>query len=125
MNLNDLIEELEKLKYHVRILGETIDYQAYPVESLILSMDWKEKDLNRAHDIFEKYDEKLVRREKIHWGEFENELKLEFGIGYQTVKSIILAFYRNHQWSNVCYEYAMSFEPSTPVEFHQITRENN
>ncbi|EFN7494463.1 DUF1878 family protein, partial [Escherichia coli] len=59
MNLNEISKEIEKLKYHIRILGESIDYHNHPVESLILSMDWDEKDINRAHDIFEKYDEKI------------------------------------------------------------------
>lgn len=124
MNIDELAESLEKLKYHVHILGNTIDYQAYPIESLILSMDWGERDIDRAHDIFEKYDNKLISKENIHWGEFEGELKDEFNISYQTVKSIVIAFFKNHQWTNVCYEYAMSFEPTTPVEFHQITRRN-
>jgi len=125
MNLEELVASVEKLKYHVQILGDTIDYQSHPVESLILSMDWGDGDINRAHDIFEKYDDKLAAKENVEWGEFENELKSEFNIGYQTVKSIILAFYKNHQWTNVCYGYAMSFEPYTPVEFHQITRKNS
>ena len=49
-------------------------------------------------------------------------LKNVFNINYQTVKSIVLAFWRNHQWTNVCYGYAMSFEPTIPIEFHQIIR---
>lgn len=122
MNLEELTAELDKLKYQVRTLAETIDYQAHPVEALILSMDWNEGDIDRAHDIFEKYDNKLHAGEPINWHEFEMELKNEFDIGYQTVKSIILAFFKNHQWTEVCYGYAMSFEPTTPIEFHQITR---
>lgn len=122
MNLEQIAEEITKLKYQVRVLGETIDYQAHPVEALILSMDWSEGDIDRAHDIFEKYDNKLQEKEPVIWAEFEKELRNEFNIGYQTVKSIVLAFYKNHQWTNVCYEYAMSLEPTTPVEFHQITR---
>lgn len=122
MNIETLQGELERLKYHVRILGETIDSQQYPVESLILSMNWNEQDLNDAHDIFERYDEKINNGEEINWKEFEMELRNHFGIGYQTVKMIILAFYRNHQWTQVCHGYAMSFEPMAPVEFHSITR---
>lgn len=122
MNLEELTRELEKLKYQVQTIGETIDHRAHPVESLILSMDWGEGDIDHAHDIFEKYDNKLQAKEQVNWHEFEMELRNEFGIGYQTVKSIILAFYRNHQWTDVCYGYAMSFEPSTPIELHQITR---
>ena len=122
MSIDELAEELQKLKYQVRVLGATVDYDAHPVESLILSMDWGEGDIDRAHDIFETYDNKLEAKEPINWTEFEMELRTEFNIGYQTVKRIVLAFFKNHQWTNVCYGYAMSFEPTTPVEFHQITR---
>ncbi|AIE71152.1 MULTISPECIES: hypothetical protein [Enterobacteriaceae] len=124
MNIEEMYKELEKLKYHVRILGDTIDYQAHPVESLILSMDWNEADINSAHDIFEKYDRKIENKEDIEWSEFEHELRNKFNIGYQTVKQIVISFFNNHQWTDVCYGYAMSFEPYTPVEFHQITRTN-
>lgn len=122
MSIDELAEELQKLKYQVRVLGETVDYDAHPVESLILSMDWGEGDIDRAHDIFEKYDNKLEAKEPVNWTEFEMELRTEYDTGYQTVKHIVLAFFKNHQWTNVCYGYAMSFEPTTPVEFHQITR---
>lgn len=122
MNLETLAADVEKLKYQVRTIAETIDYQTHPIEALIMSMDWGEGDIDRAHDIFEKYDNKLHSGESVDWNAFENELKNEFNIGYQTVKSIILSFYSNHQWTEVCYGYAMSFEPTTPIEFHQITR---
>lgn len=122
MNIDELEKELRKLKYQVRAIGETIDYQNHPVEALILEMDWGEGDINRTHDIFEKYDNKIEKGETINWRDFEMELRNEFNIGYQTVKSIIIAFYQNHQWTNVCYQYAMSFEPTTPIEFHHITR---
>lgn len=122
MNIEEIARELEKLKYQVRTIGETIDYRAHPVEALILSLDWGEGDIDRAHDIFEKYDNKLEANEEVNWGKFEHELRSAFDIGYQTVKSIVLAFYDNHQWTKVCYGYAMSFEPTTPIEFHRITR---
>jgi len=122
MNIDELSIEIKKLKYQVGIIIETIDYEAHPVESLILSMNWGEGDIDRAHDIFEKYDNKIEEEKTINWIEFELELKSEFNIGYQTVKSIVNAFYRNHQWTNVCYGYAMSLEPRTPIEFHHITR---
>jgi len=125
MNIEQLAEELSKLKYKVRTIGNTIDYQAYPIEALILEMDWGEGDIDRAHDIFEEYDNKLEAKEEVSWNKFEMKLRNEFDIGYQTVKSIVIAFYKNHQWTNVCYGYAMSFEPTTPVEFHQITRSND
>jgi len=123
--LQKLHEEIEKLKFHIKTLGETVDYQRYPVESLILSMDWNESQIDRVHDIFEEYDNKLNANENVNWREFEMALRDEFHIGYQTVKSIILAFFRNDQWVDVCKGYAMSFGPSTPVEFHCITRKEN
>lgn len=122
MSVEDFAENIKKLQYQVRILSQCVDYERYPVEFLILEMNWDDGQLNKAHDIFEKYDEKLHKKEDINWREFEMELRDEFSIGYQTVKSIILAFYRNHQWMEVCHGYAMSFEPNTPVEFHSITR---
>lgn len=125
MTIEEIIADLEKLKYHVRLLADTVDYSQYPIESLILSLDWDENQIDRAHDIFEKYDALLKTKTPIKWHAFENELKLEFNINYQTVKSIVLAFFKNDQWVEVCRGYAMSFEPATPIEFHTITRNAN
>ncbi|EHU4959511.1 hypothetical protein [Vibrio diabolicus] len=122
MTLEELSAVVEKLQYHVSILSDCVDYERYPVERLILSMNWDDAQLNRAHDIFQKYDELLANEEDVNWMAFEHELRDEFNIGYQTVKHIVLAFFNNHQWVEVCHGYAMSFEPTTPVEFHQITR---
>jgi hypothetical protein len=85
-------------------------------------MNWDDAQLNKAHDVFQVYHEKLENGEEVNWTEFEIALRDEFGIGYQTVKSIVLAFFNNHQWVDVCHGYAMSFEPTTPIEFHSITR---
>jgi hypothetical protein len=119
--MKHLEEEINKLKYQMSILVSTIDSDKYPVESLILSLNWNDDDLNAAHDIFEKYDKKLEAKEKeINWSAFEHELRDRFNIGYQTVKSIILAFYKNHQWVEVCYQYAKAF---TCLEFHSLIRD--
>lgn len=122
MSEEDIMRELEKLKYHIKTLSRTIDSERFPVESLVLEMDWDETQLDRAHDIFEEYSNKIETKEQITWHNFEMALRDEFNIGYQTVKSIVLAFYKNDQWVDVCKGYAMSFEPTTPVEFHRITR---
>ena len=124
MNIDEVVKDIEKLKYQIQVLGQAIDHQTHPVEALILSMDWGKGDVDRAHDIFEKYDKKLEAEESINWTAFEHELRDEFGIGYQIVKTIVLAFFENHQWMDVCYGYAMSMEPTTPIEFHRITRNN-
>ncbi|WP_025644207.1 MULTISPECIES: hypothetical protein [unclassified Psychrobacter] len=124
MDLNELENQVNLLQYHLQLLANCIDSDEHPVESLILNMNWNEKQIDRAHDIFQKYDQLIDSKSKIVWSKFEHELRDEFAIGYQTVKAIVIAFYKNHQWVDVCYQYAMSFEPTTPIEFHQITRNN-
>lgn len=114
-------QEIKKLKYQMGILISTIDSDKYPVESLILSLNWDDDDLNAAHDIFEKYDNKIeAKEENINWSAFEHELRDRFDLGYQTVKSIIIAFYKNHQWVEVCYQYAKAY---TCMEFHSLIRD--
>lgn len=120
--MTDIENEIKKLKFHISLIGETLDYRNNPIPALVIQMDWNEKDLDAAHDIFEKYDNMLEAKEEVNWRAFEMELREKFGIGYQTVKSIVLAFYRNHQWTEVCTLYARSCEC---VEFHEITRAND
>jgi hypothetical protein len=116
---DNIVKELEKIKFHIRLIGETIDHRSYPIPFLVIEMDWDGKDLDAAHDIFEKYDNKLEKKEAVNWKEFEMELRNTFDIGYQTVKSIVLAFYRNRQWTRVCAGYAQAYEC---IEFHEIIR---
>jgi len=121
--MNDSIQkQLDKLKYQLHLLGEMIDHREYPIPALVLALDWDDEDLNKAHDIFEKYDNKIEAKEEINWRAFETELRDTFNIGYQTVKTIILAFFDNGQWQSVCTEYAKAHEC---VEFHRITRPKN
>lgn len=122
MTIDEIANKIEKLQYQISVLSECVDYDRYPLQRLILSMNWDSSQLNKAHDIFQAYDEKLENGVEVNWTEFEMALEDEFNIGYQTVKSIILAFFNNHQWVDVCHGYAMSFEPTAPIEFHSITR---
>lgn len=111
-------EEIEKLKYQINILKSTVDVDDYPIESLILEFDWDEQDLNDAHDIFEEYNNKLENKEPtLSWSMFESALEQRFNITYQTVKIIVISFYRNHQWMEVCYRYA---KQHVCVEFHSL-----
>lgn len=119
--MNDLIKQVEKLKYQMQLVGESLSSEDHPIASLVIAMNWDDDDLNKAHDIFEKYDSQLESGETPNWYQFEADFKDDFGIGYQTLKSIVLAFYRNYQWTTVCYEYAKKHEC---VEFHVITRES-
>lgn len=119
--MQDIEKEIEKLKYQISILASTIDYDKFPVENLILSLNWDDNDLDDAHDIFEKYDQELEENKlDINWVAFEKELEKRFNISYQTVKSIVIAFYKNGQWSAVCYHYAKKHQC---VEFHSLIRD--
>lgn len=122
MTKEDMDRIIEKLVYHVSILGATIDHDKHPVEALILSKNWDETDLEKAHDIFERWDKRLEDGEKMSTGGFESDFKRELGVSYQGLKPIILAFYKNHQWTNVCEAYVDALGASTSVEYHSIKR---
>ena len=88
-------EQIEKIKYHIRLLAESLDAKSNPIASLVIERNWSDNDLERAHDIFEEYSNSLENDEPVNWHVFEKEFDTAFGIGYQGVKSIVLAFYRN------------------------------
>jgi len=115
--MDALQNQIDKIKYQLKTIGVTIDNKQYPIESLVIQLDWDENDLTLANDIFEKYDKMLEAYEDVNWTEFEFNFRDQFGIGYQTVKSIILAFYRNLQWRDVCKGYA---EEHDVTEFREI-----
>ncbi len=103
----------------MQLVGESLDFREHPIASLVISFNWSEENLDKAHDIFEKYDTQLENGEKPNWVAFEGDFKDQLGLGYQSVKVVVLAFYRNYQWTNVCEIYAKAHEC---VEFHEITR---
>lgn len=43
-------------------------------------------------------------------------------INYQTLKSVILAFYRNGQWTKICEAYVDSFGDAPSLEYDGIMR---
>lgn len=122
MTNEEMVEILNKLTYHVSLLGATIDYDQHPIEALILSNNWSQEDINKAHDIFEKWDKLLENGGKMSTSAFERDFNHELGLSYQDLKSVILAFYRNHQWTNVCEAYVDAFGSTPSMEFHSIMR---
>ena len=40
---DNMERELEKLKFHIRLIGETIDNRSYPIPFLVIEMDWNDK----------------------------------------------------------------------------------
>ena len=118
--------EIEKIKYHLSLLAESLDHRAYPIPSLVISLNWDQGELDAAHDIFQEFNDLIENsgglKEEINWVGFEALFKEKLGIGYQSLKSIVLAFYRNHQWTEVCQLYASTY-PS--LEFSEINRTAN
>lgn len=123
-NLDAIISRLDKLEFHVKLLAESLNFDETPIASLVVDFDWSEEDLNLAHDIFEIFDTKLSNSEEIRWRDFENEFLKKLNITYQGLKSVVLSFYRNGQWVEVCHAYASSFGNSVSVELKSIVLEN-
>lgn len=122
MTNDEIMATLKKLCYQVTILGETIDSKKHPVESLIMENNWGREELEAAYEIFERWDARLEEGDKISSGQFERDFNEALGVTDQGLKSIVLAFYRNDQWTNVCEAYVDSFGKAPALEFHSIMR---
>ena len=118
--MDELREQLERLRYQVRMVGEALEGDAYPIQSLIIELDWGEKELDEAHDIFEKYTQLLKENEEFILESFEIEFLDRLSVGYQTLKLIILAFHKNNQWLKLCEAYVLAHDV---MEFWEITDE--
>ncbi|MER2531181.1 MAG: DUF1878 family protein [Candidatus Competibacter sp.] len=123
-NIEAIAARLEKLEFHVKLLAESLNHTENPIASLVVDFNWSEQDLDSAHDIFETFDKKLHESEKINWHELEKEFSEKLNITYQGLKSVVLAFNRNGQWTEVCHAYASSFGNSVPLELKSIALGN-
>lgn len=90
------------------------------MERLKQELGWNEETINAIRSIFDDYSLKIINEEKISWNAFEHELRDKFTIGYQIVKQIVLSFYRNHEYVDVCKGYAAQHDV---IEFKEINRE--
>ena len=115
-------EEIAKIKFHISMLNTYQNYANNPIGSLVIEFDWSEEDLYKAHDIFEKYDKKISEGELNGnlSALMETDFKADLGLGYQEVKSVVLAFFRESRWVTVCVEFVKSYRYE-PVEFSEIT----
>jgi hypothetical protein len=81
-----------------------------------------EKHAEKVRPIFEKYQNQMDQGNNLSWAEFDEEIirKLqrssEVGTrnvkdhaGYQVVKKIIIHFYKNNNFTELCEEYAKTF----------------
>jgi hypothetical protein len=108
------------MKYQVAMLGQAIDSENYPFEALVLSKDWGNHEIEETHNIFEKWSKVLEQGGAFNATDFETEFQEKLGQNYQGLKSIILAFWKNYQWMNVCEAYVDSFGTSPSIEYHAI-----
>ncbi|MGE5343583.1 MAG: hypothetical protein ACM3SY_19100 [Candidatus Omnitrophota bacterium] len=111
-------KELEKLKFQIKQIAEAIELDYYTIPSLVIEMDWGKQELDKVHNIFKKYNTKLEAGETPDWNQFEQDFNHELGIGYRELKIVILAYFGNDQWVQVCRKYAKAKEYD---EFHEIT----
>ena len=124
MDIEELIYETRKTKYQLQLLTKTIDFEKYRFESLILEMDWDEKQVEKIHHICESYSNKIGSGNTIEWYKLKNDFEKELDIGNPIFKQVILALYSCNSWTEVCVGYAKSLEPSAPIEFNKIIKEN-
>jgi len=91
MNPKEIEDELKKVKFHIETLADTLDVDQHPVESLIITFDWSNEDLDTAHNIFEKYDDLLQNKKKIRWSDLvlQRQNSLLEKLGSSTVSEII------------------------------------
>lgn len=111
---------LEKMKFQIATIGQAIDFDRHPLESLIISMNWGKEELDLAHDVFEKWDAKLEAGEEINSYAFEADFSKSLGLNYQGIKPVVLSFYKNGQWTNVCEAYVDSFDGRASIEYREI-----
>jgi hypothetical protein len=113
---------IAKMQYQISAIGRTVDHKQYPVESLIVEFDWGQAEISLAHDIFEKWDKKIEAGESLSTGRFEADFAKELNIGYQELKSVVNAFYKNGQWTGVCEAYVDAFGDNPSIEYSSIKR---
>ena len=118
---DSLQQQIDKLRFHIELLARSIDADTNPVATLAIDYNWSSSDLNRAHDIFEKYDHLISTGKEDQVRLLEQDFSKEFGMSYQDVKMVVLSFVRSGQWEKVCRAYARSFGPSVPIELKFLT----
>ena len=126
LELQQLKDQLEKMQFHIKLLRETIDYEKYPISSLVIDLNWSSNDLNIAYDIFEKFENKIKHAEKsLTHIDMQVEFEERLNINYQDLKLVVLSFFYNNQFTEVCVEYAQSFGKLIPIEVKCILEKSS
>lgn len=89
------------------------------MERLKKEFEWDDETINSIRSIFENYSMRIINEEEISWRGFEMELRDKFKVSYQAVKSIVLAFYKNKEYTDVCRGYAKEHDV---IEFKEINK---
>ncbi|MCV6608682.1 MAG: hypothetical protein OIF32_10745 [Campylobacterales bacterium] len=102
----ELKNELLKIKYHIRLLNKSIDREEYPLEALIVDMNWTENQFKACNKIFQKYDALVTKNGEVNSENFEFELKDQFDISKEKIRMVVNAFYKKDMWVGICFRYA-------------------
>ncbi|WP_417798908.1 hypothetical protein [Terasakiella pusilla] len=116
--------EITKLKFQVNTLGQAIDHETNPIAKLIFEFDWDEKKLDAVYHCFEKAENIIENKpETFNHAMFEHLFAENVGVGYQGLKAIILSFYRECRYINVCIEYVKSLGDAPASEYRSIVKD--
>ncbi len=113
----ELKNELLKIKYHIKLLSKTIDKEEYPIEAMIVDMNWNENQFQACNKIFEKYDSLVTKNGEANSQNFEFELRDQFGIEKVKIRKVVKAFYKKDMWVGICFRYA---EENQHPDFNEI-----
>ena len=114
----DVETEIEKLRYHLRLLADASDLAEHPDTKFIIAHGWGEDDWDDAEEIFGCYEEAVEAGGSING--LEREVKERFNCGYQEVKRLVLAMWDAEVCRRACYEYAKA---NDTLEMKRIIKE--
>ncbi len=120
MNESEISKKIERLEYQVRCLSDTMNEDAHPIESLILSEDWGKEEFDKANAIFMEWDKRLTNGQPMNERRFEEDFQRELGLDYQGLKPVIISFYKNRSWMLVCEAYVDAFMGAASSEYSDI-----
>jgi len=122
MDHAEMEDTIRRLRYHVGLLSEALPTQGNELTKLIVSFNWDDEDLDDARAIFDEYQQKCEQGKQITENSIEHDFRKRFDMHYQRFKSVVLAFYANREFRDVCIQFAFHQDV---LEFHPIMRENH
>ena len=118
---SDVLRELDKVKFHLRTIGEEIAmiYDSSPLGWLAIKMDWSEDDLNRVINTFYEYRKALKSNGEINLDLLKSDLMRLTSNNDDRVRDIIRALHKSKRFeaAEVCEKYA---EANPHSDFHEI-----